>query len=74
MPYKMAEGPSLLLGAYGPGTNPPPLTGHKVVKVSRAVARRAYYAGAMMYVEEYGNLVVFKDPETGLCYAQPSEV
>jgi hypothetical protein len=26
--------------------------------------------GAMMYMPEYGSLAIFKDNETGVCYAQ----
>jgi hypothetical protein len=71
MSIKPVAGDSILLGYYGPGMSPPPIPEDVVlVGVTEAMAARSYYVGAMMFMPEYGSLAIFKDNETGVCYAQ----
>lgn len=71
MSIKPVAGDSILLGYYGPGFSPPPIpTDIVIVGVTEAMAKRSYYVGALLHMPDYGSLAVFKDNETGVCFAQ----
>jgi hypothetical protein len=68
---KATAGDSILLGYYSPGFAPPPIPEDIViVGVTEHMAANSYYVGAIMHMPEYGSLAVFKDKDTGVCYAQ----
>jgi len=60
---------------YVPGSGRPmprSLDAYLWVKVSRSVASRSFYVGAQVTVPHFPlrTFVVFKDPDTGLCFCQ----
>lgn len=73
MSFIMEPGGAYIYPWKRPGQEPPPEDVGVVTQVSKDMAKRSYYAGAMISVADHPNVVfvVFKDPKTGWCYAQP---